>query len=334
MVTIKDVAKKAGVSPATVSRVLNNSDHPIDPATRQKVLKVIEELGYVPNAAARSLQLKKTKTIGILLPSIANAYYSAIVDGTEEIAYKDGYSIIICITRRSWDKTKEYIQLLSEKRVDGVIFTGGGAVEDAKHNRFFQNSKLSMIVIGRHNSKLPAVQVDNVKIGFLATTHLLSLGHRRIATITGPRVSATAEDRYAGYKRALNSFGLEEDKALVAEGDFLVQGGYEAASRLPWEGKERITAVFAQNDLMAIGTIRFLKERGLRVPEDVSVVGCDDLDLAYYITPPLTTVAVPAYGLGKTAMELMVDSLKGQQIPLLRILPVELKVRESAIKIK
>jgi len=333
MVTIKDVAKKAGVSIATVSRVLNNSDHPLDPITRQKVLDAIEELGYIPNAAARSLQLKRTKTIGILLPSIANAYYSSIVDGAEEVAYKYGYGLILCITNRSWERTKEHIQLLSEKRVDGVIFTGGGALDDAKRNRVFQDSKLSMIVIGRHNSDLPAVQVDNVKVGFQATEHLISLGHKRIATITGPKVSTTAEDRYAGYKMALESYGLEEDISIVAEGDFLVQSGYVAASGLPLQGKSRVTAVFAQNDLMAIGAIRFLKSRGLKIPEDVSVVGCDDLELAFYITPPLTTVAVPAYELGKTAMEVMVDSLNGNKVPSLKILPTELKVRESTIKI-
>jgi len=333
MVTIKDVAKKAGVSIATVSRVLNNSDHPLDPVTRQKVLDAIEELGYIPNAAARSLQLRKTRTIGILLPSIANAYYSAIVDGVEEVAYKYGYALILCITNRSWERTKEYIQLLSEKRVDGMIFTGGGALDDAKRNRVFQDSKLSMIVVGRHNSDLPAVQVDNVKVGFQATEHLISLGHKRIATITGPKVSTTAEDRYAGYKMALESYGLEEDISIVAEGDFLVQSGYFAASQLPLNGKDRISAIFAQNDLMAIGAMRFLKAQSLRIPNDVSIVGCDDLDLAYYITPSLTTVAVPAFELGKTAMDLMVDSLDGKNVPSLKILPTELKIRESTTNI-
>ncbi|MBC7324442.1 MAG: LacI family DNA-binding transcriptional regulator, partial [Moorella sp. (in: Bacteria)] len=277
LVTIKDVARHAGVSVTTVSRVLNNSQHPISPETRERVLATIKELGFYPNAMARSLQLNETKTIGLILPDVANPYYSGIVRGVEDIAHENGYTVILCNTDRSRERTKTYLRVLREKRVDGVIFTGGGAVEDADREHFFEHGSVATVLIGRHKANLPAVQVDNVQAARQAVEHLLQLGHRRIATVTGPAVSTTSRDRLEGYYLALESFGVEADPDLVIEGDFEFYSGYQAVGQLPLSGPRRISAIFAHNDLMAIGAIKALQERGLKVPEDVAVVGFDNI---------------------------------------------------------
>jgi len=332
MVTIKDVAKRAGVSVTTVSRVLNNKAHPIHPETRERVLAAIEELGFYPNAMARSLQLNQTKTIGLILPDISNPYYPGIVRGIEDIAHERGYTVILCNTDRSPERTKQYIRVLREKRVDGVIFTGGGAVEDASREHFFEESAIATIVIGRHSTDLPAVQVDNIKAAQEAVEHLLRLGHQRIAMITGPKVSTTAKDRIEGYRQALSTAGITLNPAWVIEGDFDFNSGYRAIERLPLSGSEKITAVFAHNDLMAIGAMKAIQERGLRIPEDVAVVGFDNTPFSSFVTPALTTVAVPVYDLGRTAMLVLTELLAGREVARVTTLPTHLEVRESSVR--
>ncbi|AKX95125.1 LacI family DNA-binding transcriptional regulator [Neomoorella thermoacetica] len=331
MVTIKDVARHAGVSVTTVSRVLNNSQHPISPATKQRVLAAIEELGFCPNAAARSLQLNETRTIGLILPDIANPYYPGIVRGVEDVAHESGYTVILCNTDRSRERTQEYLRVLREKRVDGVIFTGGGAVEDASQSHFFDQERIATVVIGRHRGKLPAVQVNNTLAAREAVEHLLSLGHRRIATITGPATSTTASDRLDGYRCALAGRGMKVDPLLIVEGNFEFESGYQAIDRLPLRGPGAITAIFAHNDLMAIGAMKALQERGLQVPGDIAVMGFDNIPLASFITPQLSTVAVPVYDLGVTAMKVLAELLAGREVPPVTTLATKLQVRDSTI---
>lgn len=331
MVTIRDVARHAGVSVTTVSRVLNNSQHPINPETRERVLAAIKELRFYPNAMARSLQLNETRTIGLILPDVANPYYPGIVRGVEDVAHENGYTVILCNTDRSQERTKIYLRVLREKRVDGVIFTGGGAVEDADREHFFDQETVATVLIGRHRANLPAVQVDNVQAAREAVEHLLRLGHRRIATVTGPSVSTTARDRQEGYRLALASYGMEVDPGLVVEGDFDFQSGYQAVAKLPLSGSRMISAIFAHNDLMAIGAIKALQERGLRIPADVAVVGFDNIPLASFITPTLSTVAVPVYDLGVTAMGILAGLLAGREVPPVTTLAAHLEVRESSI---
>lgn len=330
MVTIKDVAKRAGVSVTTVSRVLNNSPHPISPETRQRVLEAVAELGFCPNAAARSLQLNETKTIGLMLPDIANPYYPGIVRGIEDVAHEEGYTIILCNTDRSRERTLRYLRVLREKRVDGIIFTGGGVVEDASHDRFFRREEIATVVIGRHSAEFPSVQINNVEAARIAVGHLLSRGHRCIACIAGPNTSTTVRDRLDGYRKALAEAGIEYNSALVVTGDFSPAGGYQAVQRLLGLADLRVTAIFAHNDLMAIGALKALTDNGLAVPQDVALVGFDDIPLASYVLPRLTTVAVPVYDLGVTAMRLLKDLLAGRTVPAVTTLSIELVVRESA----
>nr|WP_277998746.1 substrate-binding domain-containing protein [Moorella sulfitireducens] len=280
---------------------------------------------------ARSLQLNETKTIGLILPDIANPYYPGIVRGVEDVAHEKGYTVILCNTDRSRERTKAYLRVLREKRVDGVIFTGGGAVEDASREHFFEHEPLATVVIGRHKTGLPAVQVDNVQAAREAVEHLLHLGHRRIATVTGPAISTTARDRLEGYRRAMAAGGIEIEPGWIIEGDFEFNSGYQAVGRLPISGPRNITAIFAHNDLMAIGVIKALQEQGIRIPQDVAVVGFDNTPFASFITPALSTVAVPVYDLGVTAMKVLAELLAGRKVPPVTTLATHLEVRESSI---
>ncbi len=329
MVTIKDVAKHAGVSVTTVSRVINNSDHPINDRTRRRVTAAIEELEFYPNAMARSLQFKETRTIGLMLPDIANPYYPGIVRGIEDAAQEAGYTVILCNTDRTRERTQRYLRVLREKRVDGIIFTGGGIVEDANRERFFE-TQVPAVVIGRHTLPLKAVQIDNVSAAKSAVQFLLGKGHRSIATITGPAASTTVRDRLSGYRQALAEAGLGVDPAWVVEGDFAPAGGYTALNRLPWANRlKRPTAIFAQNDLMAIGAMKALRDLSQKVPADVAVVGFDDIPLASYAVPALTTVAVPVYDLGVTAMRALAEILSGREVSPVTFLETSLVVRDS-----
>ncbi|MCG0277173.1 MAG: LacI family transcriptional regulator [Thermanaeromonas sp.] len=329
MVTIKDVARRAGVSVTTVSRVLNNSPHPISPETRRKVLEAVAELGFCPNAAARSLQLNETRMIGLMLPDVANPYYSGIVRGIEDVAHQEGYTVILCNTDRSRERTLKYLRVLREKRVDGVIFMGGGVVEDAREDHFFQKEDIPTVVIGRHFGFFPSVQIDNADAARRAVIHLLERGHRDIACIAGPSSSTTSRDRLAGYRQALEEKGLKYEPSRIVHADFTPHGGYEAVRKL-LEHKPWPTALLAHNDLMAVGAIKALADEGLSVPRDMAVVGFDDIPLASYVLPRLTTVRVPVYELGATAMRLLRDLLGGRTVPQVTLLPVELIIRESA----
>jgi LacI family transcriptional regulator len=330
MVTIKDVAKRANVSIATVSRVLNNSDHPVNSETKQRILNAIEELGFYANAAARSLQLNKTGTIGLIVPDIANPYYPGIVRGVEDVAHDLGYTVILGNADRSRERTQQYLKVLREKRVDGIIFTGGGIVEDANQGDFFEKGKIANVVIGRHQVNQPSVRVDNVLAAREACEHLVKRGHRHIATISGPNSSTTACDRLEGYRICLESHKLAIMDERIIQGNFELESGYNALTQMPKVGPGGITAVFVQNDLMAIGLINALRDKGIRVPEDVAVISFDDISLASIMTPKLTTISVPVYELGKVAMKILSEILEGLDVPLVTTLETKLMVRESS----
>lgn len=328
MVTIKDVAKRANVSISTVSRVLNDSDHPVNTDTRQRILRAIEELGFYPNAMARSLQQNKTKTIGLIVPDIANPYYPGIVRGVEDVARELGYTVILCNADRSRERTQQYLRVLREKRVDGIIFTGGGAVEDAIQGDFL-DGKVATVVIGKHRANLPAVRVDNIEAAREACGYLVKQGHNDILTIAGPETSTTAQDRLKGFRKALCEFGIIQRTERIVKGNFEFEGGYSAIQNMLRSGIGNVTAVIAQNDLMAIGAIKALNEKKIRVPEDIVVLGFDDIPVASYYNPKLSTVAVPVYELGTTAMRVIGQLLKGNQVPQVTTLEAKLVLRES-----
>ncbi len=324
VMTIRDVARHAGVSPATVSRVLNRSSHPVSERGRRRVLTAARKLSYIPNLLARSLLTQETEAIGVLIPDVSNPYYAAILRGIEDAVGPSGRTVILGNTDRRPDKQRLYLRALMERRVDGIIIAGGvfGRAEQAITGR-----ALPVVMIGRHRARLPSVGIDNVAAGAMATQHLVELGHRRIACLAGPAISLTSADRVQGYRRALDAAGITVEADLVIEVGFTPVRTGDAVVTL-FGRAARPTAAVAANDQVGIAVIRALHDLGLRVPDDVSVVGFDDTPVASYTVPSLTTVAVPTYDLGRTAVRLLLDVLSGRRVSSV-VLPCTLKVRES-----
>jgi len=324
VVTIRDVARHAGVSPATVSRVLNPSSHPVSARGRRRVLAAAQKLAYIPNLLARSLLTNQTAALGVLIPDVSNPYYAAILRGIEDAVGSIGRTVILCNTDRDPEKQRLYLRALLERRVDGLIIAGGSF---GRSESEITGGDLPVVMIGRHPARFPSVRIDNVEAAALATRHLVALGHRRIVHLAGPAVSLTASDRLKGYRRALEAAAIPVEPALIIEVGFTpLRAG--AAVRAAFETGRRPTAILAANDQVAIGAIRALHELGLRVPDDVSVVGFDDTPLASYTIPSLTTVAVPTAELGRTAVAMMAVALEGQRVASV-VLPCELRMRES-----
>jgi LacI family transcriptional regulator len=326
--TIMQVAERAGVSIATVSRVLNNVPRQVRSATRRRVLRVIRELDFRPNALARSLHQRRTRTVGLIIPDIANAYYAQIARGIEEALSRREYTLIACNTDRRADRISHYLAALVEKQVDGIILGGGGTLH-GRHMAAFVGCGVSTVLIGRYGVDLPAIRVDNVAGAREAAHHLLALGHRRIAVLAGPKSSTTTMDRLAGYREACSAAGVRIPAGWFVYGDLRPECGREAAERL-LAGRSRPTAVLAINDQMAIGAMRAVFRRGLRVPEDVSVVGFDDIALASYVTPALTTMALPLHAMGVAAGEMILGALAGDTQPREIWFTPRLVVRESS----
>jgi LacI family transcriptional regulator len=322
--TIRDVARRAGVSPATVSRVLSRSAHPVSERGRRRVLAAAQQLAYIPNLLARSLLTHQTAALGVLIPDVSNPYYAAVLRGIEDAAGPGGRAVILCDTDRNPDKQRLYLRALMERRVDGLIIAGGSF---GRAEIDIIGESLPLVMIGRHQARIPSVRIDNVHAGALATGHLVSLGHRRIAHMAGPSVSLTAADRLKGYRRALEGASIAPEPDLEVEVGFAPARAGEAVRAL-FETQAVPTAVVAANDQVAIGVIRALHELHLTVPGDVSVVGFDDTPVASYIVPSLTTVAVPTHELGRTAVALLTAMLDGRRAASV-ILPCDLRVRES-----
>ena len=330
MPTIVDVAKEASVSIATVSRVLNDSPHKVNARTRERVLKVVKALDYRPNALAKGLLIKKTMTIGVIIPDISNPYFAEIVRGIQDLADQQGYAVILQNTDRRQDRIIHYIYLLREKSVDGVIFSGG-VIHGEKVLSTLKELRERVVVIGRHKVDFPAVTIDNVGGAAEATQHLIDLGHRNIGFIGGPSPSASARDRLLGYTKTLHRNGFTVDRRWVWRGDLTPSSGYQITKGL-LAGKERPTGLFAANDQMAFGAVKAVKEQGLRVPDDLSVVGFDNTPLSSYFDPPLTTVEIPMYRLGFAAMEMLVNLISGRGVERLKFFRTRLVVRESTGK--
>jgi LacI family transcriptional regulator, galactose operon repressor len=325
--TIYDVARLAGVSTATVSRALNGTGQ-IATATRAAIDDAVAQLGYHPNTAARSLVTRSTQTIALLLPDITNPFYAALVSGIQERALEAGHTMLLCTTEGDPEREEQYLSLLRAKQVDGVLVDGLVLPPD-RITRFVRDG-LPIVCLDRDidSTLVPLVQVDNRLGARLATEHLLSLGHVRIAHVAGVPELGISEERIQGYRDAHRRAGVPLDAELLAVGSFTEEGGYEAARSLL--ATHEFTAVFAANDLSALGVLSALAGAGRRVPDDVSVVGFDDLRLSRYMTPPLTTVHQPAGEIARHATELLLQLAAGRTIDrMLHLLEPELVVRGS-----
>jgi len=299
-VTIREVAALAGVSPSTVSRVLNGKDagH-MRPETKKRVLRVIEELEYTPMKAARSLRRQRTQVIGVLLPDISNPF---LARGVESVAFEKGYSILICDSNHSVEKESRYLNILMAEGVEGIVFVPVGQPDMSCIKRLLRKG-VRIVAADRRVYGLPTVSADNRGGSALLANYLLNLGYRRIAYLAGAKGVSSAEERFAGLVSALEEEGLSP--VCVRWGNFTFENGYHLTRKLLSEVE--VEAIVAGNDLMAVGAIRAAEELGLRVPEDIGVVGFDHIPLADLVKPRLTTVEVPASRIGEEATRQLIE---------------------------
>ncbi len=309
-ITIRDVASKAGVSYQTVSRVLNERPD-VSNETRLRVQEVIAEMGYRPSAIARSLISKRTYTLGLITADFSDYFFTQVIVGAEAEARKHGYFFMLCSTERNPADEPEYFKLLSERNVDGILFARPSTEQDNRHIIALVEQGMALVttayyVPGQH---LTVVDVDNVDGGFQAVNCLVNAGHSRIAMIAGPLGWKSVDDRIHGYQIALEQAGFAVDPALIEYSDWSYEGGHLAAQRLLERGIS-FTALFAQNDNMAIGAIRALHEADLHVPDNIAVVGYDDIPAAAYSCPPLSTIRQPMKNVGEVATRLLIEAIE------------------------
>lgn len=337
-VTIKEIAREAEVSTATVSMILNNKDKNISAATRSRVLEIARKRNYVPNTMARSLVTKQTRTIGLIMPDIVNPFFPEIARGAEDRASLSRYSIIYCNTDDNLNKENTYIDILTEKMVDGIIFAHSADRQGVAEG--FSKCRVPIILIDR-DYDLPnvigKVLVDNTKASCTGVNYLLDQGYEKIAYIAGPIHTRTAWDRLEGYKKALAERGMPYREEAVKVGEYKSQWGYSAANAFLEEALD-FDAIFCGNDLIAIGAVKALKEAGYKVPRDVGVMGFDDIYMAGIVEPALTTVKQPNYEMGYRAVELLIKAIEGTDLSEKPkgvetiLLGTELTVRQSTRK--
>ncbi len=335
MVSIIDVAKKANVSITTVSRVLNSSSHSVSEERRTRVLEAAKTLNYSPSALAQAMVTRATRIVGVIIGDAMDPYFATIVRGVEDVAREHGYLVIVCNSDRVPEIELQYLQTLSSYQVEGVIFAGGGLTDEKYVQKMrqalevFYSRGAVCVSLAKHLISPFAVLVDNEQIIKDATSYLISLGHQSIAYISGPGLLTTASLRLTGYRSALEAHGLEFRPELIFDGDYKYEAGLRAAraiDALPTTP----TAVLASNDLMAIGCLVGLKELGYRIPDDLNVMGIDDIATTQFVDPPLTTMAIPLYDLGAIGMESLIRLRNREAIAAGKItLPHRLVVRKS-----
>jgi LacI family transcriptional regulator len=335
-VSIRDVAAAAGVSVATVSRVLSPAtpDVPIRKETRDRVERAIDQLGYRPNDLARALLQHRTSAVGLVVPDICNPYYGPLVRGVEDVASSHGYRVVLCNTDRDPAKISVYLDTLIKTRVDGIVLAGGGWADIPDRTAVLGNYRTRLVAVGRHDTTHPSVRIDNVAASREAADHLLGLGHRRIAFLGGPATSTTVQDRAHGYREALRVAGIPPSKEVARYGEFTEESGYVMTRELLGRnvGEDPApTALLCANDRIALGAYAAAADAGCTVPGEVSVVGFDDTPIARYVRPTLTTVAIPTYEMGRVAMRLLLAQLDGSTALELETLPTHLVIRESAV---
>lgn len=312
-VTIYDVAREANVSMATVSRVVNGNPN-VKPSTRKRVMETIERLGYRPNAVARGLASKKTTTVGVIIPDISNPFFAELTRGVEDIAKMYHYNIILGNSDRQKPKELDLINTLLEKQVDGLLFMGSDVTED--HAKVFSTANIPVVLCATTDPKrqIPSVNINHRLAASEATQHLLEGGHRRIALIMGPSTDPQRSyAKFLGYQEALEAADIELDPSLVVESDYRYESGYKCMQQL-LELEQPPTAVLCVNDELAVGAIHAIQDSGRQVPDDIEVIGYDNIPLASMVRPLLTTVGQPMYDLGAVAMRLLTKYMNNEPV--------------------
>jgi LacI family transcriptional regulator len=311
--SIKDVAREAGVSIATVSRVLNDIDV-VNEDTKKKVLDAIKKLGYRPNIVARSLKTQRTKTIGILVPDISSGFYPEIVRGAEDVANIYDYNVILCNSDFDYDKEKDYLRVLKEKMVDGVIYMSSSLEEESLDIINDLDLKTVLVETKDSEERLPSVTIDNVEATYEATKYLLDKGIKNIAFVGVEKNSINAWGyRFLGYERALKEAGIEVDEELVFLKNLKYKTGHDAAATF-LKSNKKIEGIICASDEIAMGVINGLREKGINTPEDVSVIGFNNNAVASYFYPKLTTISQPSYDMGSVAMRMLIKILNNKAL--------------------
>ncbi len=312
MATIKDVARLAGVSTTTVSHVINKTRF-VAEATQEKVLEAVKELNYAPSAVARSLKCNTTRTIGMLVTQSTNLFFSEVIDGVESYCYRQGYTLILCNTGGIYEKQRDYIRMLAEKRVDGILVMCSDLTQELSE-MLESHSDIPKVIMdwGPEASKADKI-IDNSELGgYLATKYLTDRGHKDIACLSGHLNKLACQERIAGFRRAMAEANYPVEENWILEGNFECDTAVLAADKIIAMDKKP-TAVFCFNDTMALGLMSRLQQRGIRVPEDMSVIGYDNIELAEYFSPPLTTVHQPKRRVGKNAFEILLERIKDKE---------------------
>lgn len=330
MSVLKDIAGKLGISVSTVSRVVNNKAY-VKPKTREMVMRALEELNYTPNQIARSLKNNSTRTIGIVVPDISENFFALIIKGVDSILSKNGYSIILCDTDENPDKEEAYLKLLLEKRVDGFVLA-----TISKRNKLIEklvHDQIPVIFIDNLpdiSSNYDSVLIDNNKAGYRAAEHLIRLGHTNIAVITGLLDETTGYERLEGFKKALQNYHIEVNPDRIRIGNFKEDSGYDHMKSL-LESDPGLSAVFVASSKMTYGAIKAIRDAGLKMPDDIALVGFDMHDDSGLLSPGITTLIQPERLIGRVAGEQLLKRLKDKEDQFNQkvILEPELVIRES-----
>lgn len=314
-VTITEIAKEAKVSIATVSRVLNNKSKGVSKATRERILNIIEEKGYHPNAIARGLVTKKTKVIGLLLPSITNPFFPEIERGIEDMATTLGYSIILCNTDYDSEREKKYLKLLIERQVDGIIYALSVAGENYESIETLKKRGIPFVVFDKYvkDKEIPYIYTENEEAICNMVKYLVDKGHKKIAYISGPLQYVTAKDRLKGYENGLKESNIKLNSSIIKYEAYTIEGGEQATEQLLKENKD-FTAITCANDLIAIGALKTLRKYNIKVPEEVSITGFDNIDITDVTYPRITTVHQPKYEIGQIAVKTLINLINGENI--------------------
>ncbi len=329
MATIKDVAKMAGVSTTTVSHVINKTRF-VAKETEQQVLQAIKNLNYSPSAVARSLKVNTTKSIGMIVTTCETPYFAEIIHSVEELCYRQGYSLFLCNTQNNPEKIKNHLDMLAKKRVDGLLIMCAEYTQNSL-NLLAAFEDLPMVVMdwGPFNENTDLIQDNSFSGGYIATKYLIDNGHKDIAIISGELKKTTAVMRYQGFEKAMQEANLAINPDWIMEGFFEPEDGYECMNKILVQDKLP-TAVFCCNDVMALGAISAIGEKGLKVPDDISVIGYDNIHASRFFSPPLTTIHQSKSRLGVQAINLLFKRIseKGKEHEIIEIYP-ELVIRKS-----
>ncbi|SHO59204.1 HTH-type transcriptional repressor PurR [Vibrio quintilis] len=312
MATIKDVARLAGVSTTTVSHVINKTRF-VAEATQEKVLDAVKSLNYAPSAVARSLKCNSTRTIGMLVTQSTNPFFSEVIDGVESYCYRQGYTLILCNTGGLYEKQRDYIRMLAEKRVDGILVICSDLTEVLLEMLDgYQDIPKVVMDWGPESSQADKI-IDNSEAGgYLATKYLIDHGHEKIACLSGQLSKAICKERILGYRRAMSEANLPTNDDWILEGNFECDTAVLAADKII-AMDEKPTAIFCFNDTMALGLMSRLQQRGIKIPEDMSVIGYDNIEISEYFSPPLTTIHQPKRRVGKNAFEILLERIKNKE---------------------